>query len=653
MTHKEHHNADSLRAAGVFPAMAKQKARIAERRQSVQRTVLVNETEFVVFPGVYQTSVDTRLMSDVVRVRPGDDIVEVGCGCGAITLLMAQRCHSAVGVDISAVAVANARENSNRLKIDNVSFFVSDVFSKVVGQFDVVICNPPYNKNMADGSAERMFWDPNDDMKRRFFEGVLGHLKKNGRVYFGWGDFADLDGTLPTRFAEQAGLIYVRHYSSPSSDGAHCFYVIEFTNAGSRSGSLSFPSHVAGEKSVLVATRGDTTPRPVEGVARDTRSERIVSARRREPPQATGSDEVGSHIVGTSVPARFIDLFCGIGGFRLAFERAGCRCVWSCDWDAHSRTTYAANFGETPHGDIHSIAVADIPSHDILCAGFPCQPFSIAGVSKKQSLGRKHGFQDEKQGNLFFSIAELLDVHRPAAFVLENVKNLKTHDKGHTFQVIRDTLENALGYTIYHKVIDARCFVPQHRERVFIVGFKEPCYFEFPTCPSAGPTLSTILDADVPDKYTLTDHLWKYLRDYAAKHKAAGNGFGYGLATGADVARTLSARYYKDGSEILISQGPHKNPRRLTPKECARLMGYPDGFRIAVSDTQAYRQFGNSVVVPVVEAVAREVVTSLRRPLGEPPPLVLREKRRTGLPRQLPERRQTVVYPMQSRRKNK
>jgi len=308
---------------------------------------------------------------------------------------------------------------------------------------------------------------------------------------------------------------------------------------------------------------------------------------------------------------RFIDLFCGIGGFRLAFERAGCRCVWSSDWDKYAQQTYEANFGERPHGDIHSVAVADIPTHDILCGGFPCQPFSIAGVSKKQSLGRKHGFQDEKQGNLFFSIAEIIDYHRPAAFVLENVKNLRSHDRGHTFEIIHSTLTEALGYTVYHKVLDAQRFVPQHRERIFIVGFRDWRYFEFPELGTDGPKLASILDASVPSKYTLTDHLWQYLQNYAAKHKAAGNGFGYGLFGGGDVARTLSARYYKDGSEILIAQGTGRNPRRLTPRECARLMGFPDSFVIPVSDTQAYKQFGNSVVVPVVERIAKAVVETL------------------------------------------
>jgi DNA (cytosine-5)-methyltransferase 1 len=320
---------------------------------------------------------------------------------------------------------------------------------------------------------------------------------------------------------------------------------------------------------------------------------------------------------------RFIDLFCGIGGFRYAFERAGCQCVFSSDWNEQARITYEANHGEKPHGDIHTVAVADIPAHDILCAGFPCQPFSIAGVSKKLSLGKKHGFEDKEQGNLFFTLADIIDYHRPAAFVLENVKNLRSHDQGRTFQVIHDTLTKALGYTVYYQVIDARSVVPQHRERIFLVGFKERRGFEFPQFPAEGPKLETILEDNVPEKYTLTDHLWNYLQAYAAKHKAAGNGFGFGLVTGKDTARTLSARYYKDGSEILISQGPRKNPRRLTPRECALLMGYPKDFKIPVSDTQAYKQFGNSVVVPVVEQIAKAVLATLRRPVNYRPDLVL------------------------------
>lgn len=319
-------------------------------------------------------------------------------------------------------------------------------------------------------------------------------------------------------------------------------------------------------------------------------------------------------------PVRFIDLFCGIGGFHLGFAAQGGQCVFSSDWDKHSQVTYEANFGVKPIGDITKVNVADIPAHDVLCAGFPCQPFSIAGVSKKNSLGRKHGFEDERQGNLFFNIAAILDHHRPAAFVLENVKNLKSHDKGNTFRVIHDILQNKLGYHLYTRVIDAKAWLPQHRERIFIVGFREPRHFEWPEPPKEGTRLGDVLDAKVPEKYTLTDHLWGYLQNYAAKHKAAGNGFGFGLVGPDDVARTLSARYHKDGSEILIRQRKGKNPRRLTPRECARLMGYPESFDISkVSDTQAYRQFGNSVAVPVVQAIAASVKNALEGQAVERP----------------------------------
>ena len=312
---------------------------------------------------------------------------------------------------------------------------------------------------------------------------------------------------------------------------------------------------------------------------------------------------------------KFIDLFCGIGGFRLGFESAGGECVFSSDWDRFSQQTYEANFGEKPHGDINAISAEEIPDHNVLCAGFPCQPFSLAGVSKKMSLGRKHGFEDEKQGNLFFEIKRILEYHKPEAFVLENVKNLRSHDRKNTFRVIYETLTEELGYTVYDKVIDARSVVPQHRERIFLVGFREPKNFEWPEFPDQGPTLSSILEGKVDDKYTLSTHLWGYLQNYKKKHQAQGNGFGFGLFTGDGVARTLSARYHKDGSEILISRGGRKNPRRLTPRECARLMGYPDTFKIPVSDTQAYRQFGNSVVMPVVKRIAQSVVESLRQPI--------------------------------------
>ena len=352
-----------------------------------------------------------------------------------------------------------------------------------------------------------------------------------------------------------------------------------------------------------------------------------------------------------TTPPRFIDLFCGIGGFRIAFEKAGGRCVFSSDYDKFSQQTYEANFGERPHGDIHSVAVADIPAHDILCGGFPCQPFSIAGVSKKLSLGRKHGFEDVKQGNLFFSIADILDFHRPAAFVLENVKNLKGHDGGKTFEIIHRTLTEALGYTVYHKIIDAQSVVPQHRERIFFVGFREWRDFEFPKFPADGPKLGSILEPKPEPKYTLSDHLWTYLQNYAAKHRAAGNGFGFGLVTERDIARTLSARYHKDGSEILIAQNGGRVPRRLTPRECARLMGYPESFKIVVSDTQAYRQFGNSVVVPVVERIAKQVVETLKMPKSSTYDLVLQEKADAQLvaAAQRPSKSVTYTKPKQRR----
>lgn len=349
---------------------------------------------------------------------------------------------------------------------------------------------------------------------------------------------------------------------------------------------------------------------------------------------------------------RFIDLFCGIGGFRIAFEKIGGKCVFSSDYDKFSQQTYEANFGERPFGDINTVDVAQIPTHDVLCGGFPCQPFSIAGVSKKNSLGRLHGFDDAKQGNLFFCIAEILDKHRPAAFVLENVKNLKSHDKGKTFEIIYRTLVDELGYTVHTKIIDARSVVPQHRERIFLIGFRERRDFEFPEFPTNGPKLGSILEPRPDPKYTLTDHLWNYLQNYAAKHKAAGNGFGFGLVTAADTTRTLSARYHKDGSEILIAQ-KGKNPRRLTPRECARLMGYPDDYKILVSDTQAYRQFGNSVVVPVVEALAHAVKETLKRPTGKPYDLVLRDEKKQKEAPESPIAR-SVIYPKgKSSRKQK
>jgi len=317
-------------------------------------------------------------------------------------------------------------------------------------------------------------------------------------------------------------------------------------------------------------------------------------------------------------PLKFIDLFAGIGGIRIAFEHAGAECVFSSEWNKFAQQTYETNFGDIPTGDIREVRAADIPDFDILCAGFPCQPFSIAGVSKKNSLQKPHGFNDKTQGTLFYEILRILNEKKPAAFFLENVKNLEKHDKGKTFSVIRESLRDA-GYSFSYKVINAKSVVPQNRERIFMVGFRDPeIGFAFPEIPKLNPRVLDILEENVPEKYTLTDHLWEYLQNYAEKHRLKGNGFGYGLVDVHNHCRTLSARYFKDGSEILIPQAG-KNPRRLTPRECARLQGYPDSFSIPVSDTQAYKQFGNSVAVPLVEILAKQVVHTLK----EKPPTLL------------------------------
>lgn len=309
---------------------------------------------------------------------------------------------------------------------------------------------------------------------------------------------------------------------------------------------------------------------------------------------------------------RFIDLFAGIGGMRLAFEHAGAQCVFTCEYDKFAQQTYSANFPGEIHGDIRDLDISSIPGHDILVAGFPCQPFSIAGVSKKKSLGREHGFADETQGTLFFNIKEIIAAHRPAAFLLENVKHLVRHDGGRTFAVICKKLHEELGYDVHFRVLDAQYYVPQHRERIIIVGFREPRKFTWPRTPRKSPKLKDILLAEkaVDPKYVLSTKLWEYLQAYAEKHRIKGNGFGFGLVGPEDIARTLSARYYKDGSEILVRRG-RANPRRLTPRECARLMGFPARFKIPVSDTRAYKQFGNSVVVPLIQAVAQRLVKEL------------------------------------------
>lgn len=322
----------------------------------------------------------------------------------------------------------------------------------------------------------------------------------------------------------------------------------------------------------------------------------------------------------TTPKFKFIDLFAGIGGIRLAFQNLGGKCVFTSEWDTYSKKTYDANFGEVPFGDITKIDENEIPDHDILLGGFPCQPFSIAGVSKKNALGRAHGFLDETQGTLFFDVARIIKHKMPKAFMLENVKNLVSHDKGKTFTVIKETLKE-LGYSIHFKVLDGQHFVPQHRERIIIVGFNNKVFkgeetFEFPKMGDTKFAIRDILEEEVDPKYTLSDKLWNYLQEYAKKHKAKGNGFGFGLTNLDGISRTMSARYYKDGAEILIPQDG-LNPRRLTPRECARLQGFSDSFIIPVSDNQAYKQFGNSVVTPLIQAVGKNIIKEILK-INEP-----------------------------------
>lgn len=366
----------------------------------------------------------------------------------------------------------------------------------------------------------------------------------------------------------------------------------------------------------------------------DTRTVRRWELRETDPPQYL-SDAIRQRLLAFDQRSdgtedfTFIDLFAGIGGIRKGFEQLGGKCVFTSEWDKYAQKTYRENYPACQEhmfaGDITEVHESDIPDHDVLLAGFPCQPFSIAGVSKKNALGRAHGFEDKTQGTLFFDVARIIKEKRPAAFLLENVKNLISHDKGNTFRVILETLKDELGYELHYKVIDAQNFVPQHRERILVIGFRESTTFSWEDMqmfPKGSITLKEILHpedgseepedpftvgnlAKVNDKYTLTPRLWEYLQGYAEKHRKAGNGFGFGLVDKDSVSRTLSARYYKDGSEILVSRGKRKRPRRLTPRECARLMGFDDDYKIVVSDTQAYKQFGNCVVVPVIGEVAR------------------------------------------------
>lgn len=328
----------------------------------------------------------------------------------------------------------------------------------------------------------------------------------------------------------------------------------------------------------------------------------------------------------------FIDLFAGIGGFHLGMKANGGVCVFASEYDKYAAKTYKewTNCQNLDTSDIRDFDLSKIPSHDVLCAGFPCQPFSLAGVSKKNSLGRKHGFDDEKQGNLFYSIRDIAVLKKTPILLLENVKNLISHDKGNTWKTIQSELDQA-GYSIVFKVIDAKGWVPQHRERIFIVCFRKDDFtdheissFSFPNHAKMNkyPMLQKILDPNPEKKYMLTDNLWVYLQNYAAKHKAAGNGFGFSIAKPEGISRTISARYHKDGSEILLRQKGWKNPRRLTPSEAAKLMGFkpslavkakvPGGkFKQVVSDTQAYKQFGNSVCPLIVQDIGSALATIL------------------------------------------
>lgn len=331
---------------------------------------------------------------------------------------------------------------------------------------------------------------------------------------------------------------------------------------------------------------------------------------------------------------RFIDLFAGIGGFRLAFEAHGAECVFSCEIDKFARHTYTANFHDeaihwrnadsiendpTLFGDIRKVdPETDIPEYDILCGGFPCPTFSLAGVSKRNALKWKHGLEDEEKGQLIFEIARVLDATQPPAFLLENVKHLLNHKSGKTYRVIKNTLQE-LGYDpVTEKVFDAAKLVPQHRERVFIAGFREDLDIDFDMedieIEDRNPKLKEILEdhSEVSDEYTLSDNLWEYLQEYRKKHEKAGNGFGFNFGDPEGVTRTMSARYHKDGSEILIKRGENQNPRMLTEREAARLFGYPEDFIIPCSRTQAYRQFGNSVCVPLVKIIAGHITSTLQ-----------------------------------------
>ena len=318
---------------------------------------------------------------------------------------------------------------------------------------------------------------------------------------------------------------------------------------------------------------------------------------------------------------KFIDLFAGIGGFHIALNKLGGECVFASEIDEKARETYINNHGGEVFGDIRDITGAErpdscvkasIPDHDILAAGFPCQPFSLAGVSARNALGRSHGFLDDTQGTLFFDIARIVKAKRPRVLLLENVSNFLNHDGGKTFRVLKDVVEQELGYTLYHSILNSETLVPQSRRRIFMVAFRDNITnFEFPDLSGDPIPLREALEPVVDDRYTISDKSWAGHQRRTKNNLARGAGF---TAFEADLdrpAKTLVARYYKDGKECLVPQAG-KNPRMLTPRECANLQGFPKWFQPHPTRSAAYKQFGNAVPVPVVYAVAKQILKALK-----------------------------------------
>ena len=315
----------------------------------------------------------------------------------------------------------------------------------------------------------------------------------------------------------------------------------------------------------------------------------------------------------------FIDLFAGIGGFRLALQAVGGRSVFSSEWDEKAKETYFSNFGEVPYGDIRAFTADTIPdrdlarlipNHDVLAAGFPCQPFSLAGVSARNSLGQDHGFSCEIQGTLFFDLMRIAKVKRPRVLLLENVKNLRSHDAGRTFDKIRRTIEEDLGYSFNSAVLDSASLVPQRRRRCYMVCFRDGSSFDFPDLSGEPLALASALEVNVDDSYTLSDRMWQGHVNRTKRNRDRGVGFSANTADLSRPSNTLVARYYKDGKECLVPQ-EGKNPRMLTPRECANLQGFPKTFKVHPTRSHAYRQFGNSVAVPVIDRIARAIVGQL------------------------------------------